>query len=323
MTASRFPSRRDALKVGLLAGAGLAIGRVPRLHADVIAEQQALPLITKPIPSSGERIPVVGIGTNAYNLSAELRPALRDTMKRFVELGGSVYDSATGYARGESESVLGELHTELGLRDKLFFVTKITAPNNDLARGTELFNTSMERMKSARIEGMLVHNLNGVDALMPALQEWKQAGKIRYLGISTSSEGQYQALMEHMRKYQLDIIQVDYALGNREAEPVLQLARERNTAVMINVPFMGRNRASANFERLASVPLPDFAAEFDCKTWPQFFLKYVVSHPSITVAIPGTRRVAHVEDNNGAARGRLATPELRRRMEQFWDALPE
>jgi diketogulonate reductase-like aldo/keto reductase len=125
-----------------------------------------------------------------------------------------------------------------------------------------------------------------------------------------------------MRKYKLDIIQVDYSLGNREAAPVLALAQERGTAVMINVPFGGRNRANANFTRLAAVPLPAWAADFDIKTWPQFWLKYLVSHPAITVAIPGTRRVEHVEDNNGAMRGRLPDEAARKKMEEVYDALP-
>jgi diketogulonate reductase-like aldo/keto reductase len=157
---------------------------------------------------------------------------------------------------------------------------------------------------------------------MPALEEWKKEGKIKYLDISTSNESQYEALMAHMRKYKLDIIQVDYSLGNREAAPVLALAQERGTAVMINVPFGGRNRANANFTRLATVPLPAWAADFDIKTWPQFWLKYLVSHPAITVAIPGTRRVEHVEDNNGAMRGRLPDEAARKKMEEVYDALP-
>ncbi len=317
MTTRAAPSRRDLIKAGLVAGAGLTLGWPAR----ALAEQGAL--ITKAMPGSGEKIPVVGIGTNAYNLSAELRPVLRDLMKRFVELGGSVYDTATGYARGESESVLGELSSELGLRSKVFFVTKITAPGDDLAQGRTLFETSLSRLKTDRIDGLLVHNLQGVDALIPAMREWKQAGKIKYLGISTSSDTQYPALLEHMKTHQLDLIQVDYSLGNRGvADELLPLAKDKGIGVMINVPFGGRNRANANFARLATVPLPDWAADFDCKTWPQFFLKYVISHPAVTMAIPGTRRIEHLEDNFGAARGRLPDAATRKRMETFFDGLP-
>jgi aryl-alcohol dehydrogenase-like predicted oxidoreductase len=182
----------------------------------------------------------------------------------------------------------------------------------------------LKRLQTDRLDGLLVHNLNGVDVLMPVFQEWKQAGKIRHIGISTSSDGSYQPLMEFMRRYPLDIVQVDYSLGNRGVADVglLSLAQERGTAVMINVPFGGRRGASTNFARLASVPIPAWAQENDIRSWPQYFLKYVVSHPAVTVAIPGTRSVAHVEDNHGAARGRLPDAATRKRMEEFWDTLP-
>ncbi len=314
------PTRRDALKVGLATAAGLALTPWRSLLASPGPAWLQLPLITKAIPSTGARIPVVGIGTNAYNLSAELRPQLRDVMKRFVELGGSLYDTAHGYGRGESEAVLGELHTELRLRDKLFLVTKIMSGADD-SQGRQQFATSMERLKTDTVDGLLIHNLNGVDPMMPVLQEWKKAGKIKHLGISTSSAQQYEALMGHMRKYPLDLIQVDYSIGNRGAEPVLALARERGIGVMINVPFGGRRGASENFAKLASTPLPPFAAEIDVKTWPQFFLKYILSHPAVTVAIPGTRRVEHLEDNLAGGRGRLPDAAMRKRMEEFYDTL--
>lgn len=323
MNKSSDPTRRDLVKLGLMAGAGLALGG--RWSALAATESGAqLPLLAKAIPSSGERVPAVGIGTNAYNLSAEMRPVLRDVMKRFVEVGGSVYDTATGYGRGESESVLGELHTELGNRDKLFLVTKIVAPENDLAQGRTLFQTSLERLKTDRIDGLLVHNLAGVEALIPAMQEWKREKKIRYLGISTSSDRQYEALAGHMKQYPLDLVQVDYSLGNRgAAETLLPLAADRGIGVMINVPFGGRRGANANFARLANVALPGWAADYDIKSWPQFFLKYVLSHPAVTMAIPGTRRVEHVVDNNGAARGRLPDAATRKKMEELFDSLPE
>jgi aryl-alcohol dehydrogenase-like predicted oxidoreductase len=318
------PTRREALKVGLFAGAGLAVsGCASSAAGSQSAQTQSTTLITRAIPTTGERIPVVGIGTNAYDLSEQLRPALRDVMRRFTELGGSVYDSATGYTRGESEQVLGVLSEELGLRNRLFFVTKIVAQNNDVARGRALFQTSLERLRTDRIDGLLVHNLNGADVLLPEMQEWKRAGRIRHFGISTSSAGQYEALMGFMRRFPLDLIQVDYSLGNRNAEPVLALARERGIGVMINVPFGGRRGANTNFTRLASTPIPQWAAEHDIASWPQFFLKYLVSHPAVTVAIPGTRRVEHVVDNFGAARGRLPDAATRRRMEEFYDQLPD
>jgi aryl-alcohol dehydrogenase-like predicted oxidoreductase len=316
---SSHPTRREAVKLGLLASAGLALGRWSPLAAAAPGAQAAL--IRRPIPSSGESIPIIGIGTNAYNLSDELRPQLRDVMSRFVELGGSVYDTATGYAGGQSESVLGQLHSELGLRKRLFLVTKIVSGADD-TQGRQLFATSLERMKVDVIDGLLIHNLNGVEPMMPVLQEWKQAGKIRYLGISTSSNRQYEDLMGHMRRHRLDLVQVDYSLGNRDAEPLLALAQERGTAVMVNVPFGGRRGASENFARLASVPLPGFAAELGISSWPQFFLKYIAGHPAVTVIIPGTRRVEHLEDNLAGGRGRVPDAAARKQMEAFYDQLP-
>jgi len=323
MTPPREPSRRELVKLGLLAGSAVAMTPWKRLFTEPPGGLVQQPLLAKVIPSSGERIPPVGIGTNAYNMSAELRPALRDVMKRSVQLGGSVYDTATGYGRGESESVLGELHTELGNRPKLFIVTKIVAPDNDLEQGRRLFATSLERLKTERIDGLLVHNLGGADALIPAMREWKREGKIRYYGISTSSSTQYEALAGHLRKYPLDLVQLDYSLGNRgAAESLLPLARDRGVAVMVNRPFGGRRGANANFTKLAGVSLPGWAADYDIKSWPQFFLKYVLAHPAVTMAIPVTRRVEHVEDNLGAARGRLPDQATRKKMEELFDGLP-
>jgi aryl-alcohol dehydrogenase-like predicted oxidoreductase len=330
-------TRRDALRGGILAGVGLAVGcrRGSGVDKKTETETAAQPppadppraadptgLIMKPIPSSGQRVPVVGIGTNTYDLSDELRARLRDVMRRFVALGGSVYDTATGYTDGQSEQVLGLLSEELGLRDRLFFVTKVVAPDDDLDRGRALFETSLERLRTDRIDGLLVHNLNGTDVLLPAMQEWKQAGRIKYFGISTSRAPQYADLIGYMRRFPLDIIQVDYSLGNRGATRVLDVAQERGIAVMINVPFGGRRGASTNFARLASTPIPEWAREYGIATWPQFLLKYLVSHPAVTVVIPGTRRVEHLEDNLGAARGRLPDAATRTRMEQFYDQIP-
>jgi aryl-alcohol dehydrogenase-like predicted oxidoreductase len=318
------PSRREALKLGVFAGAGLAFGGWPSLPFADAAEQQQLALITKPIPSSGQRIPVVGVGTNAYGVTTpEQKAPLRDVLKRLPELGGSVVDTAHGYGGGNSERVIGELVKELANRDRIFLVTKVST-GGDLAAGKAQMEESFRRLQTDKVDGLLVHNLGGVDVLMPVFQEWKQAGKVRYVGISTSSDGQYAPLMEFMRKYPLDIIQVDYSLGNRGAVDVglLALAQERGTAVMVNVPFGGRRGASTNFARLATVPVPGWAQEADIKSWPQYFLKYVVSHPAVTVAIPGTRSLAHLEDNQGAARGRLPDAATRKRMEEFWDTLP-
>jgi aryl-alcohol dehydrogenase-like predicted oxidoreductase len=160
-----------------------------------------------------------------------------------------------------------------------------------------------------------------MDALMPHFKEYKAAGKIRYIGMSTSSDGQYEPIMAAMRTHKPDFVQVDYSIGNRgAADNVLKLAQDSGIGVLINVPFGGRGRTM--FPRVANVPVPEFAKEFDVATWPQFFLKYIISHPAVTVTIPGTDKVAYLHDNQAGGRGRLPTEAQRKQMEQYWDALP-
>ena len=310
-------SRREAIKTGVFAGVGLTLGRLPRSMA---FEQEQLPLITKPIPSTGERIPVVGVGTNRYSVNTpeEMAP-LRDVLRRLPQLGGSVIDTAPGYRR--SEIVIGELVEEIGNRDQLFLATKVTAnQESGVEGGIAMLEESFRRLKTDRIDLMQVHNLRGTDVMLPVLREWKQDGRIRYIGITTSSDRQYEGMLEIMRRETLDFIQVDYSIGNRNsAEQILPLAQEKGMAVLLNLPFGGR-RGSV-FNLVAGKELPEWAADIDCKSWAQFVLKYNVSHPAVTCAIPGTTKLAHVEDNNGGARGRLPDAAMRKRMEQYWDAM--
>ncbi|HUF28312.1 MAG TPA: aldo/keto reductase [Gemmatimonadaceae bacterium] len=311
----KHPSRREALKLGLTAAAGFAVGcRLP-LHA---VESGQGTLITKPIPSTGERIPVIGLGTNRYSVtSAEELAARRAVLARMPELGATVVDTAPGY--GRSEEVIGQLVSEIGNRDRLWIATKVTAPQNDVARGRQMLADSFQKLRTDRIELMQVHNLNGVEPMMPILREMKQEGKIRYIGVTTSSDRQYDALIALMQREPLDFIQVDYSIGNRSAgERVLPLAAERGMAVLLNVPFGGARGNAIGV--MGQRPVPEWAAEFDARTWAQLFLKYNVSHPAVTAAIPGTTNVAHLEDNVGAARGRLPDEAMRRRIEQLFDA---
>ena len=164
-----------------------------------------------------------------------------------------------------------------------------------------------------------MHNLNGVGALLPTLQQWKQEKKIRYIGITTSRLSQHAEMIAAMRAHTLDFIQVDYSITNREAaSTILPLAAERRVAVLVNLPF-GR---SSLFREAAGRPLPPWAADIDVKSWAQYFLKYVISHPAVTCAIPGSTKVSHLIDNQGAGRGRLPDKSLRRRMEEYWDHKP-
>jgi len=314
-------SRRDVLRAGVAASVGLAFGQVP-LHALNVRPRtwQQLPLITKPIPATGERLPVVGIGTNRFGVETEEEAIpLREVLRRLPELGGSVVDTARGY--GRSEEVIGRAMTELGNRDSLFIATKYnTGGRNAGVAARAGLEQAFARLRTDTIDLMMVHDLGGTAELLPLMRELKQAGQFRYVGMSTSSDSQYGQIAAVMRSEPLDFIEIDYSLGNRAAaETMLPLAQERGIAVLINVPFGGR-RASV-FQELGSRPLPGWAAEFDATSWAQVVLKWIVSHPAVTATIPGTRSVAHLVDNQAAARGRLPDAAMRRRIEAYYDAL--
>ncbi|HEY8615564.1 aldo/keto reductase [Phenylobacterium sp.] len=274
-------------------------------------------LITKPIPSSGEQLPVIGIGTarryEAAPSEAEKAP-LRGTLKRFHELGGKVIDTAPSY--GQAESVVGDLVSELKIRPGLFLATKVGADSPEAGRAQ--IEASFQKLRTERIDLIAVHNLRDITNQLATLRGMKQAGRIRYVGATTSSDNQYADFEARMRRETLDVVQVDYALDNRgSADRILPLARDRGMAVWVNLPF-GRGRL---FQATQGKPLPDWAKEIDCTTWAQVFLKYVVSHPAVTCAVPGMAQAKYVDDNLGAARGRLPDAALRKRMEQFIDGV--
>jgi len=314
MSSTRFHlSRREALRAGVALGAGLSLA--PTLVAATDAASEGSPL-TRAIPSSGERLPVVGLGTDKFRSSD--RDAIQAEIQRMQRLGGTVIDTAAAY--GDSEELIGAALAALGIRDRMFIATKLTTGRGGYGGyvgGQQSFERSLARLKTSRIDLLQVHNLDGVDELMPTLRDWKQAGKIRYIGITTSRVGQHAEMVEYMRKYPLDFVQVDYSLANRDAAAnVLPLALERRIAVLANIPF----GFGAVIRQAQSRKLPAWAADIDAASWGQFLLKYVISHPAVTCAIPGSTQVAHLEDNQAAARGRLPDEALRRKMEQFWDA---
>jgi aryl-alcohol dehydrogenase-like predicted oxidoreductase len=310
-------TRRQMLKAGALAGTGSVLGSFAMSRA-LSAEQ--LPLIMRPIPSTNERLPVVGLGTNNYSVSAaEELAARREVLERMPSLGGKLIDTAPAY--GRSEEVIGELLAKIGNRDKFFLATKATAPNDDVSAGKAMIEESFRRLRTDHLELIQVHSLTGVDVLMPVLQELKAAKRIKYVGATTSNDEQHEAMAGALRKYRLDFVQLNYSIDDREAAAkLLPLAQDRGTAVLINVPFGGR-RGTNLFSRVTAKKLPEWASDFDATSWAQFFLKYVVSHPAVTCAIPGTTKLSHLEDNQRAARGRLPDANTRKRMEQFWDGL--
>ena len=310
-------TRRDWL--ALTIGAGATFGIDPRA---LFAQGT---LLTKAIPSSGERLPVIGLGSSATFASvarSEDLTALREVFKALVGGGATVFDTAPGY--GASEEASGKIVNELALADRLFWATKLNVAGRssggaDPAAARQQVETSFARVKKAKIDLIQVHNMGDVGVQIPILREFKQQGRVRYIGLTTTFEGQYEGLVATMRKETLDFIGVDYAIDNRHAEAtILPLAQDRKMGVLAYAPF-GRTRL---FKRVGDRPVPDFAAEFDAKTWAQFFLKFVVSHPAITVTTPATSQAKNMIDNLGGGLGRLPGPAMRKRMADFVDALP-
>ena len=306
-------SRRRVIQAGLAAGVAVAAG-------GAFAADSKLPLITKTIPSTGEKLPAVGVGTNAFGVSsAEELAELKRVLTAMPGLGGTVIDSARMY--GTSEEVIGKLLSDIGNRDRFFLATK-TPMQGDVSNGKAVLDESFRRLQVSKIDLLQIHNMNGLATLLPVFHEYKSAGKIRYAGMSTSMDNQYEQMISAINTQKLDFIQVDYSIGNRGAEEkVLPLAQEKGLGVLINVPFGGRGRSF--FPRVAGKAVPEWAAaEFDATTWAQFFLKYIISHPAVTATIPGTTTVAYLEDNQQGGRGRLPTPAQRKKMEEFWDSMP-
>jgi len=302
-------TRREFLALGAAAGAAfLAQGR------SALAQT---PLVAKPIPSSGEHIPVVGVGTNRYRSGdAEYVARLRDTLSAFARLGGKVVDTAPSYS--DSEDVIGGILRDTGIRDRLFLATKVDREGVEAGRAR--IDDSFKALGVSRVDLFQVHNLRDAATQLRTLRDLKAEGRIRYTGITSSSDRQYEEMEAIMRRETMDFIQVDYAVGNRSAEDrLLPLAAARGMAVLVNLPF-GRG---AQFKAVGERPLPPWAAEIGCVSWAQVFLKYVVSHPAVTCAIPGTTRVAHVEDNLGAARGEQPDAGMRRTIERFFDQIAD
>ncbi len=304
--------RRRVIQAGVATGVMAAASR-----AFAAAAAKPLAPVLKTIPSTGEKIPAVGVGTNAYG--TEDPAELKRVLTAMPGLGGAVIDTARGY--GESEVVIGRLLAEIGNRDRFFLATK-TPLAGSVAGGTAVLDESFRRLQVSKIDLLQIHNLNGVNDLYPHFREYKSAGKIRYMGITTSQDGQYDGLIDAVTKNKFDFLQVDYSIGNRSAaDKVLPLAQEKGMGVLINVPFGGRGRTM--FPRVAGKTVPEWVTqELDITSWAQFFLKYIISHTAVTATIPGTTTVAYLEDNQQGGHGRLPNAAQRKKMEEFWDALP-
>jgi aryl-alcohol dehydrogenase-like predicted oxidoreductase len=301
-------SRRAMVRAGALASIGAALPR------GLFAADSQLSIISKAVPSTGEKLPVIGVGTNHFG-----RAAFADVsavLRRMAELGGTVIDTAASY--GDSETVIGKALKEQGLAEKMFIATKFT-PNgsrNDPAGGKESFERSLQRL--GRIDLIFVHHVDGVEQLMPVMVDLKKQKRVRYIGFTSIRAEEYPQVLQYLRKYPVDFLQVNYAIGDRAAEAeILPLAAERKVAVMVATP-LGGARGSL-LPQTQGHELPQWAADFGAKTWSQFLLKYVVSHPAVTCAIPGTTQVAHLEEDQGAGRGGLPDAAMRKKMEEYWD----
>ena len=269
------------------------------------------------VPASGERLPIIGLGTNRFGVGTDddARAPLREVLRHFHALGGAVIDTAPMYR--SSETVLGDLIGELGIRDDLFIATKTDREDGSQATARQM-DESMRKLRTDRIDLMQVHNLRGWRGALPVMRDWKQEGRLRYIGITTSRSAQCADFETVMRSEEIDFIQVNYSLEQRQAaERLLPLAAERGMGVIINRAFGG----GRIFARLAGRPLPEWARDFGAGSWAQFLLKYAIGHPAATLSIPGMTKLNHVDDNFGAATGRLPNAAERRQQEAFFDSL--
>ncbi len=291
--------------IGEAVGLGVTASVVARLGN----AQTALP--RRAIPATGEELPVIALGTyrtfNVRRSAAELDP-LRAVTQRFFELGGRVVDSSPQY--GPSEAVFGDVLNGISnVPQDMFVATKIATEGREA--GIRQMEESPEKMGVDSIDLMQIHSLRDWRTHLPSLHAWKAQGNTRYIGISASREVLYQDFIAIMRNEPLDFVQINYSVAERAAEDViLPLAMEREMAVLINRPFV----AGALFPYVVDRPLPDWTAEFDCQSWAQFFLKYVLAHPAVTSVIQATSDVGHLVDNVGAAYGRMPDEATRQRM---------
>jgi aryl-alcohol dehydrogenase-like predicted oxidoreductase len=315
--------RRDVIKAGLAVVAGTQMGAAwaaekKKKDKDQPKPPPSVPVITKPVPSTGERLGVIGLGTNNYSpTSPDERAARREVVAGLTAAGAQVIDTAPAYR--QSEETIGDLLADIGNRKQAFVATKVTAPDGNLQRGIEMIEESRRRLKTDVIDLLQIHSLDGVNVLFPHMNDLKRKGVVRYIGITTSNSNQHARMVELINSEPLDFVQVDYSIANRAAaESVLPAAQAKRVGVLVNLPFGGRRDGNL-FSRVAGKEIPDWAAQIGIRTWGQFLLKYVVSHPAITVAIPGMTKLSHLEDNLDAGRGRLPDAALRARMEKYWD----
>jgi aryl-alcohol dehydrogenase-like predicted oxidoreductase len=300
-------TRREAAKLIGATTAGLLLPiNAPRAQT----KSESSEMLMRSIPASGEKLPVIGLGTWKVfdvDLTPENEKQLSDVLSLFVRMGARVIDSSPMY--GRSEEVIGALATKLALHEKLFLATKVWTRGK--RAGIESMERSFERLRTKRIDLMQVHNLVDVTTQLATMRDWKAQGRFRYIGVTHYDSSAFGEVEKVLRSEKLDFLQINYSIMEREAEEkILPLAQERGVAVIINRPFGGGDI----FARVRSKALPDWAAEFDCRSWAQFFLKWIVAYPAVTCAIPATDNLRHLQDNMEAGSGRLPTAKQRQQM---------
>lgn len=302
-------SRRTLLKLGVATAPLLAGART-------FAKQSGSQRMSV-IPSSGKQLPAVGMGTyRTFDVGSN--PSDRAPVKRvlgqFVALGGQVIDSSPMY--GRSESVVGELADELGVKDQLFYATKVWTTGREA--GIRQMEQSIQRMQTKHVDLMQIHNLVDWQVHLPTLRAWKQEGRISYLGITHYTGSAFDEMARIMKSEQLDFIQIPYNILDRQAEGrILPLAAERGIGVLVNEPF----EKGTLFRQVRDRSLPAWATEFDCDSWAQFFLKYILGHPAVTCVIPATSNPKHLADNMQSGLGRLPNLTQRKRMTRYLQQL--
>jgi len=312
-------TRRDYLKYSAMAGAACAV------PTSLLLALESGDIIKRAIPGTGEELPIVGLGSSAtFRTVAQSEDvtALQGVLQTLIDNGGTVFDTAPSY--GASEEVAGQIVQDLGLQEKVFWATKVNvAPRGggsaDAGAARAQIARSFDHIGKDPIDLMQVHNLADLSTQMPIIQELKEEGRFRYIGVTSTSTRRYPDLAKAMRDWKPDFIGVDYAVDNREsAETILPLARELGIAVLIYVPF-GRTRLWA---RVKGREVPQWAQEFGADTWGKFFIKYAAAHPAVTCVTPATSKPKNMLDNIGAAFGELPDEATRRRMAEYVDALP-
>jgi diketogulonate reductase-like aldo/keto reductase len=302
-------SRREATRLLGAAGAALLL---PRMIGNAQGNQSDATgtMLMRAVPSSGEKLPVIGMGTwqtfDVGSSSAERQP-LEEVLSLFAKLGGRMVDSSPMY--GRAEQVVGDIATKLDLQRSLFLATKVWTAGK--RAGIDSMERSLAWLQTKKLDLMQVHNLIDAATHLATLRGWKEQGRVRYIGITHYNSSAYREVEKILGAEKVDFLQINYSLGEREAEErILPLAQERGVAVIVNRPFGGGDL----FSRVRVKPLPEWAAEFDCKSWAQFMLKWIIAHPAVTCVIPATNKPDHMRDNIEGGVGRLPEAKMRQRM---------